>query len=209
MPVDDWDAPSVARAVKVRHPGWTYTDITNSPGGETILDTHVNPATRSLVIKQSYNAERDILRNHGQAVKWSDMVMATWNEATSWTSGAVLPHQLRTIVRDTIVTEEAQGAMHNAFKMVHGRDMQPQDELDLNADSPDLVEKAAYDSLSGTVHVDRVIKMLADYPATMRNVRIQSVKIVQGKGHDYGAFSPTYYIVINLQQANDVASLIN
>jgi hypothetical protein len=151
-----------------------------------ILKTYQSPNQGAILITKSENKEEDALVTDSiegtPATRWSDMVMDNWR----FTAGNN-KQNLKCILRDNIrdADEEfnipsAQGLIDQALKLM-GKD--PSENIKLEIPRPTATssqaEKDAYNTLAGTVHVDRVVKMLKDHHQELGDLNIQSIFVVK------------------------------
>lgn len=180
--------------------GWTSSVVTNSEeqiqrlanleeaAPATILKTYQNPdnAGGVILVSKSENKNEDALVTNPvpgtPATRWSDMVMDNWRQ----TSGTNIQN-LKWIFRDNVqdADEEAnlpssQGLIDKALEIM-GQDSDKDIKFEIPKPIPTSpqTEKDAYYTLAGTVHVDRVVKMLKDHHQELGDLEIQSIFIVK------------------------------
>lgn len=165
-----------------------------------------------MIITDSRNIVNDeLLKNapddrsfpRGSSLPWSDMMMHNWKMATSGTK--VKPNQLKYMIRNNIMkgpgAEETKVMITAAIKRTNGdpkRVSTFQGEPEPSGITGE--ELAAYQNLAGSTHAHRVIKMLTDYPETMKNVRIESFSVTTQETE--GA-EGEYNIVIKFTQVEE------
>lgn len=200
---------------------WRTDDIRNKDAKETgpeaadniILKTHEHPESGIMIIKES-RKEKD---TEESGAKWTDMVMDNWVQACK--DKETDPSDLKFMIRDNIHfdADVNKGRREDMDKKVSAAKTQLAIEHALqriNADGtvprtfrsdPKVAnndELAGYQLIAGTAHGDRVLKMLTDYPQTMKNVQIESFTVFTPKTTDgKGKVSPGYHsIIINFHK---------
>lgn len=147
-----------------------------------ILLTYERPDVGTMVIADSKNAEKDALKGKPEQLRWSDMVMNNWVEASKipGKNPDELKYMIRNNIQDGDSAQQTQIAINAAILRIKGDGTAMQTfRSDPKKASDD--ELAAYQLIAGTAHGDRVLKMLADYPKTMKNVRIESFSVFTPK----------------------------
>lgn len=151
----------------------------------SILTTHERPEQHTMIIADSQNAEKDLLRGQPGMLRWSDMVMNNWVEASKAVkSGAMNPNELRYMIQNNIRDGESAQQAQIAINAAIIRNKGDGTTMQTYRSDPKLAgddELAAYQLIAGTAHGDRVLKMLGDYPQTMKNVRIESFSVFTPK----------------------------
>ena len=148
-----------------------------------ILSTYERPQVGTMIIADSKNAEKDALKGKPEQLRWSDMVMNNWVKASK-DEGNENPDKLKYMIRNNIQdgdsAQQTQTAINAAILRTKGDGTAMQTfRSDPKKAGDD--ELAAYQLIAGTAHGDRVLKMLADYPKTMKNVRIESFSVFTPK----------------------------
>ncbi|KAF2855907.1 hypothetical protein T440DRAFT_463255 [Plenodomus tracheiphilus IPT5] len=159
---------------------WRLSTIRNkdnqNPAMENIiLQTYERKEDRAIVIFDSRNREKDLAPEQDR-LRWSDMVM--YNLKNSFDD----PSDLRYMVRNTIDQGESaaktQALIETAIMRTKG-DRTKVNVIRSDPKAPGITENelSAYQLVAGSDHCDRVLKMLTDFPETMRNVRIESLSV--------------------------------
>jgi hypothetical protein len=200
--INDRDAPVVQAqpwfspfGILNKPENWKSSVVRNSPqqlqrieeqSRPLILKTYQNPNQGAILIAKSANKEEDALVTDPiastPATRWSDMVMDNWRVIAGNDK-----QNLRWILRDNIQDADdelnipsAQGLIDQALKLM-GKD--PSENIQLEIPRPTATssqaEKDAYNTLLGTVHVDRVVKMLKDHHQELGGLNIQSIFVVK------------------------------
>ncbi|USP75888.1 hypothetical protein yc1106_03162 [Curvularia clavata] len=188
--------PPVPHSLQNDWYSYTTTNLQGSGGKlpQPILRTHMNPKDRVMIVAESFNGEHDLLKSG--KMRWSDMAMYDLKEA--FKTGGVNPDELKYMVRHNI---EGGGSASNTRNYIEKAiEITQGDRANVNTFRSDPYapgitpqELAAYQLLAGSDHVHRVLLMLKDYPATMKNVRVESLRVYtpDTPGTDDG-----YHIVI-------------
>lgn len=193
---------------KISLPGWIKSDSwvlskisnpekINKKLERDILQTYENPQERAIIVHESFGQERDLVPEAEKA-RWSDMIMYNWKKACERTGTA--PDTLNYILRESIRSGDSatrtKELIDAAIKKVDGK----REEVNVfRSGTTNVVgspaERTAFEMLAGSDHVNRVLKMLADYPQTMRNVRIDSLSVTTS---DTKTSEDEYNILIKL-----------
>jgi len=195
---------------------WTHSIIQNKEKDRktdkldrNILDTYENAGDGTMIINDSRNQENDDLLKgpndgsfpKGGSLPWSDMVMHNWKAAAK--KGKVNPNSLKYMIRNGIGSgssaDETQELIDAAIDLMKGdRTKVNTFRGDPKASGVTENELAAYRTIAGSPHAHRVIKMLADYPETMPNVRVESFSVTTSETE---AADEEYNIVIKFTHA--------
>lgn len=162
---------------------WTSSQIRNpqhinDAPDRWILESAQSVQEKFLVIRESRGQQFD-KAPEGQRAAWSDMTMHTWKQACS---GRISPDSLKYILRENILAGDSakrtRMLIDNAIQRVNGNPAQVNVFRSGTTGTTVLAdERMAFEILAGSDHVNRVLRMLADYPQTMKNVRIESLSV--------------------------------
>jgi hypothetical protein len=148
-------------------------NINDKPEGD-VLDTFASMKDRALVIRDSRNIENDKATKN--RLQWSDLTMASWKRACGTEAQ---PDTLKYIFRENIAGgTSAQRTQALIDAAVAKAEMDP---VKVNVIRSGMVsgplpaEITAFEILSGADHVNRVHRVMQDYPSTMKNLRIESL----------------------------------
>jgi hypothetical protein len=197
---------------------WRHTTIRNKEQDRLtqktdniILETYENPKDGTMIINDSRNKDNDDLLEgpddgsfpKGRSLPWSDMVMHNWKTAA--TKAGLKPNSLKYMIRNGVgkgsSAKETQELIHAAITRVKG-DVKKVNTFRGDPEIPGITgeELAAYQTIAGSTHAHRVIKMLTDYPETMQNVRIESFSVTTSETE---ASDSEYNIVIKFTTVED------
>lgn len=153
-----------------------------------ILETYANPTDGAIIIKQSWNKDRD---QPVPKASWTDMVNDQWAKVAQDD-----PKNLRYVIRDNIQdidTRDSSGTTLNTKRAIdevfRSNPRARMDEtLTLDRASPDPKDKADYELLAAQTHVARVIQWLKDRHATLGDKKIKTLHVnsQDGPGNQYG-----------------------
>lgn len=156
---------------------WTKSFIHNKDNqnpktDNMILTTYQDKEQRGMIIEDSRNKENDLAPPQDM-LRWSDMVMFNLRD-TFGEEAPTLHYMIQNNIAGGSSAAVTQHLIENAIKRTHG-DRTKVNTFRSDPDAPGITsdELAAYQLIAGSDHADRVLKMLADYPATMKNVRIE------------------------------------
>ncbi|GKT50681.1 uncharacterized protein ColSpa_10862 [Colletotrichum spaethianum] len=153
-----------------------------------IMETYANPTDGAIIIKQSWNKDRD---EPVPKATWTDMVNDQWMTVTAKKD----PKNLKYVIRDNIQdidTKDRSGITLNTKaaidKVFETNPRAKKDEtLILNRESTDPKDKADYELLAAQTHVARVIQWLKDRHETLGDKKIKSLHVnhLEGPGSQY------------------------
>jgi len=175
---------------------WTGSTITNpdTPFKE-ILTTFEDKGQKTMIIKDSKNRDNDMYRtpdgepNDPRMLRWSEMVMDNWRQVASDAVG-----DLKFMVRDNIGTTETQDAINAAITRVTAGGKGDANAMQTFRRTAEGDELAGYQLIAGTVHGERVLKMLKDYHGELGNLKIDAFHVF--RPGTTGGPSGQYSIVI-------------
>lgn len=190
------------------HEDWIRTVVKNKPGvnpkgDNNILVTSQDSKNGGIIIHDSRNKENDLLPKEDK-LPWSDMVMNNWKKSCLGTKedDSVSPDSLKFLIQDDIATgASALNTRRFIEAAIERKNGNPEQvnvfRSDPNAPGMTAGEMAGCQLLAGSDHVHRVNWMLKDYPATMKNIRIESLHVTTY--HTVGAEN-TWFIVIKFMK---------
>lgn len=163
---------------------WSHSTIRNPLNlnaklEASILETYENVGSRAIVIRDS-KKDNDMKLPANERARWSDMTMYNWVQACTRNPGTQ-PDSLQYILRENIMGGSS--ALRTRELIDNALQKAGMDPAKVNTfrsgvvSGPLPAEITAFEILSGSDHVHRVHRMLADYPATMQNVRIESLTV--------------------------------
>jgi hypothetical protein len=210
VPVSDSETTWLGQdglAVVKRSDTWTQTRIKNKPEDkprqgleDLILKTQSDPHQGTMVILNSEGKRNDVLPGEPGVEKpsWSDMAMYSWRSTCAGAN--VNPDSLQYIFRNSI---EKGDSATNTKKVIDaaiertGGDRGKSNTFrgDPSANGITNDEIAGYQALAGTAHGAGVLRMLQDYPETMKNMRIGSFRVATD---DTAGAGEEYHILIEL-----------
>lgn len=149
-----------------------------------ILITFENPEKGAILVSKSSNKEEDIFVTDPDDMsdlptRWSDMTMDNWRT----TAGPANVKNLKWIFRDNIVNSDedlpsTEALIDKALQLKGEGEVGP---IEFPAQSTGII-KDAYNALAGSIHVDRVVKMLADHHIELGDLTIESIWVLKGDG---------------------------
>ncbi|EFQ28372.1 hypothetical protein CGRA01v4_12026 [Colletotrichum graminicola] len=171
---------------------WKKRRTFRSDGGsskdEPILETYANPTDGAMIIKQSWNKDRD----PAPKATWTDMVNDQW-----MTVAKNNPKNLKYVIRDNIQdidTTDSSGIILNTKKAIdevfesNPRAKNKKDQtLTLDRESADAKDRADYELLAAQTHVARVIQWMKDRHASLGDKKIKTLHVnsIEGPGDQY------------------------
>jgi hypothetical protein len=175
------------------HPDSTWVRSQTKPKAENIpegrldngiLSTVSNPKDRVMVIEDSRGKENDLLPGKPGQDKpsWSDMAMHDWRSACTSADPAVSPDTLQYVVRSNLLDGSSAIDTRNVIDTAISRTSNNPGKVNTFRSDPSAPgitddEIAGYQALAGTSHGAGVLRMLEDYPETMKNMRIESFSV--------------------------------
>jgi hypothetical protein len=190
--------PWITRVSQIKNEpeGWLISIVKNKPEDLTaagmaprkpILVTKQKPGKEgAIIISESFNKQQDLFHldpsTGKKPMRWSDMVMDNWRVS----SGAGV-QDLRYIFRNNIEEADEEFNIPSTPKLidealkVRGKGGIDKDEdLFLNFPKASIgADKDAYNILAGSLHVDRVLKMLNDHRRELGDLNIESIAVVK------------------------------
>jgi hypothetical protein len=163
---------------------WSHSTIrnpltVNNKLEASILETYENINSRAIVIRDS-KKDNDMKLPENERARWSDMTMHNWLQACSH-NPAIPPDSLQYILRENIMAGSSASRTRELIdNALQKAGMNPAEVNTFRSGvvpGPLPAEITGFEILSGSDHVNRVHRMLADYPATMQNVRIESLTV--------------------------------
>ncbi|TDZ49570.1 hypothetical protein CTRI78_v008041 [Colletotrichum trifolii] len=154
---------------------------------DPILVTYANPKDGAIIIKQSWNKDRD---QPVPKATWTDMVNDQWMIVAKEN-----PKNLRYVIRDNIqnidtkdssgITLNTQTAIDEVFKS-NPRAKRDQT-LAIDRESTNAKDKADYELLAAQTHVARVIQWIKDRHASLGDKKIKTLHVnsIEGPGNQY------------------------